>query len=123
MAQVRALDVVADTQILPIERPRGSALGRFARKKPLGAAGGILVLLLVGTAVLADVLSTHDPDHALMVATRVAVIADGGLRAIGRPAEVVTAETLSAIYRTEVRVEQTPSGHRVCVPAWDVSPS
>jgi len=61
MAQVRALDVVADTQILPIERPRGSALGRFARKKPLGAAGGILVLLLVGTAVLADVLSTHDP--------------------------------------------------------------
>ncbi|PYO19415.1 MAG: ABC transporter permease [Candidatus Rokuibacteriota bacterium] len=61
MAQVRALDVVADSQILPIERPRGSALGRFARKKPLGAAGGILVLLLVGTAVLADVLSTHDP--------------------------------------------------------------
>jgi iron complex transport system ATP-binding protein len=64
------------------------------------------------------VLSTHDPDHALMVATRVAVIADGGLRAIGPPAEVVTAETLSAIYRTEVLVEATPSGHRVCVPAW-----
>jgi iron complex transport system ATP-binding protein len=69
------------------------------------------------------VLSTHDPDHALMVATRVAVIADGGLRAIGPPAEVVTAEMLSAIYRTEVLVEQTPSGHRVCVPAWGVSPS
>jgi iron complex transport system ATP-binding protein len=69
------------------------------------------------------VLSTHDPDHALMVATRVAVIADGGLRAIGPPAEVVTAETLSAIYRTEVLVEATPSGHRVCVPAWGVSPS
>src|SRR5579871_2891405 len=64
------------------------------------------------------VLSTHDPDHALMVATRVAIIADGGLRAIGPPAEVITAETLSAIYRTEVLVEQTPSGHRVCVPAW-----
>jgi iron complex transport system ATP-binding protein len=64
------------------------------------------------------VLSTHDPDHALMVATRVAVIADGGLRAIGPPAEVVTAEMLSAIYRTEVLVEATPSGHRVCVPAW-----
>ena len=64
------------------------------------------------------VLSTHDPDHALMVATRVAIIADGGLRAIGPPAEVITAEMLSAIYRTEVLVEQTPSGHRVCVPAW-----
>ena len=61
-------------------------------------------------------LSTHDPDHALMVATRVVIIADGGLRAIGPPAQVVTAEMLSAIYRTEVLVEQTSSGRRVCVP-------
>jgi len=64
------------------------------------------------------VLSTHDPDHALMVSTRVAIIADGGLRALGPPAEVVTAKTLSAIYRVEVLVEETPSGSRVCVPAW-----
>jgi iron complex transport system ATP-binding protein len=69
------------------------------------------------------VLSTHDPDHALMVATRVAIIADGGLRAVGSPAEVVTAPMLSAIYRTEVLVEETASGRRVCVPAWGVSPS
>jgi len=40
------------------------------------------------------------------------------LRAVGPPAEVVTAPTLSAIYRTEVLVEETPSGRRVCVPAW-----
>jgi hypothetical protein len=26
---------------------------------------------------------------------------------------------LSAIYRTPVLVEETPSGHRVCVPAWE----
>ena len=65
------------------------------------------------------VLSTHDPDHALLVGTRVAVIADGGLRAIGPPAEVVTPALLSAIYRTAVLVEATPSGHRVCVPAWE----
>ena len=64
------------------------------------------------------VLSTHDPDHALMVATRVAIIADGGLRAIGPPDEVITAKMLSAIYRTDVLVEETPSGRRVCVPAW-----
>jgi iron complex transport system ATP-binding protein len=64
------------------------------------------------------VLSTHDPDHALIVASRVAIIADGGLRAIGVPDEVVTAETLSAIYRTDVRVEATSSGRRVCVPGW-----
>ncbi len=49
---------------------------------------------------------------------RIAVIADGGLCTIGPAAEVVAAETLSAIYRTEVLVEETPSGRRVCVPAW-----
>ncbi len=64
------------------------------------------------------VLSTHDPDHALLVGTRVAIIAEGGLRAVGPPQEVVTAEMLSAIYRTQVIVEDTPSGRRVCVPAW-----
>jgi len=31
---------------------------------------------------------------------------------------VVTAEMLSAIYRTDVRVEETASGRRVCVPGW-----
>ncbi len=61
MAQVRAFDVVTAPQILPAERPRGSTLGRFIRKKPLGAAGGFLVLLLVATALLAGVLATHDP--------------------------------------------------------------
>jgi len=64
------------------------------------------------------VLSTHDPDHALLVASRVAIIADGGLKAVGSPAEVVTAEALSAIYRTDVRVEETASGRRVCIPGW-----
>ncbi len=67
------------------------------------------------------VLSTHDPDHALLVATRVAVIAEGGLRAIGPTHDVVTSEMLSRIYRTEVEVETTPSGHRVCVPSWTES--
>jgi iron complex transport system ATP-binding protein len=65
------------------------------------------------------VLSTHDPDHALLVANRVAILAEGGLRAVGPANEVVTADALSAIYRTEVYVEDTPSGRRVCVPAWE----
>jgi iron complex transport system ATP-binding protein len=64
------------------------------------------------------VLSTHDPDHALMVATRVAIIAEGGLKAAGKTREIVTAEALSVLYRTAVEVEVTPSGRRVCVPVW-----
>jgi len=39
----------------------GTLLWRFCRKKPLGAAGGLLMVLMVVTAVLATVLATHDP--------------------------------------------------------------
>src|SRR6185503_9211464 len=45
-------------------RPRDSAwtvVWRFARKKPLGAAGGVLMLVMLVTALLATVLQTHDP--------------------------------------------------------------
>jgi len=47
-------------------RPRarsgaGAALWRFVRKKPLGAAGGALMLVMLLTAVFADLLQTHDP--------------------------------------------------------------
>ena len=38
-----------------------SRLIRFCRYKPLGALGGLLILLMVLTAVFADVLATHDP--------------------------------------------------------------
>ncbi|MGH7334365.1 MAG: ABC transporter permease [Candidatus Rokuibacteriota bacterium] len=34
---------------------------RFCRKKPLGAAGGVVMLLIVLTAVLAGLAATHDP--------------------------------------------------------------
>jgi iron complex transport system ATP-binding protein len=67
-------------------------------------------------------LSTHDPDHALLVAGRVAIMAKGGLAAVGLTDEVVTGAMLSRIYGTTVRVEQTPSGQRVCVPGWDAHP-
>jgi peptide/nickel transport system permease protein len=33
----------------------------FCRREPLGALGGLLILLMVLTAVFADVLATHDP--------------------------------------------------------------
>src|SRR3954470_5361061 len=47
-----------------VRRPRDSAwtvVWRFVRKKPLGAAGGVLMLGMLVTAPLANVLQTHDP--------------------------------------------------------------
>ncbi len=38
-----------------------AAVARFCRKKPLGAAGGFLMAVMVLVAVFADVLATHDP--------------------------------------------------------------
>jgi peptide/nickel transport system permease protein len=40
---------------------RGRGLWRFMRRKPLGAAGGAIVLMMVLMAVFADILATQDP--------------------------------------------------------------
>ncbi len=55
-----ATDVVA----VATPRARENALAsivRFCRKKPLGAAGGAVIAIMVLTAVFADQLATHDP--------------------------------------------------------------
>src|SRR2546429_7617217 len=47
---------------LPRARPGAwPVLARFARKKPLGAAGGVLMVVMVLTAVFADLLQSYDP--------------------------------------------------------------
>ncbi len=49
----------------PIRRPRPRplrGLWRFARRKPLGAIGGLLVLLLIGTAIFADAIAPYAYD-------------------------------------------------------------
>jgi peptide/nickel transport system permease protein len=38
-----------------------TVVARFVRKKPLGAAGGALMLVMVITALFAELLQTHDP--------------------------------------------------------------
>lgn len=57
---VRAIEVTGP-EALPAERGWGGSLWRFIRKNPLGAAGGLLMILLVLGAVFAEVLATHNP--------------------------------------------------------------
>ncbi len=66
---------------------------------------------------LGVVLSTHDPDHALALGTRVVVLHEGAIAAEGAPGEVLTAELLTRVYGVPVSVETLPGGRRVCVPA------
>jgi len=46
---------------LPVSPGLWTVLLRFCRKKPLGATGGAIMLLIVFTAVFADQLQTYDP--------------------------------------------------------------
>lgn len=59
------------------------------------------------------VFSTHDPDQARDLATRVAVISNGGLAAYGTPDETLTATVLSSVYGVPIAIERTDSGRSV----------
>jgi iron complex transport system ATP-binding protein len=63
------------------------------------------------------VFSTHDPEQAHELASRVAVIAGGRLAAHGPPDDILTGATLSAVYGVRVTIERTPSGRAVIVPS------
>src|SRR6266508_4275808 len=45
-------------------RDTTAALGRLLRRQPLGAAGGVIVLVLIAVAVLAPRLAPHGPKEA-----------------------------------------------------------
>lgn len=64
------------------------------------------------------VLSTHDPDHAFAVATKVALMRDGAIVASGPPDAVLTADLLRAVYGVEVTIERLPDGRTVCAPRY-----
>jgi iron complex transport system permease protein len=70
---------------------------------------------------IAVMLSTHDPDHAFLCAHRVALLHHGRLARLGRPDEVITAESLREVYGVQVTITQVTRADgrtaRVCVPA------
>ena len=60
MATIPAFDL-AIPESLPAARSRRSAFWLFIRKNPLGAVGGVLMVLMVVAALGADLLATHNP--------------------------------------------------------------
>ena len=65
---------------------------------------------------LAVLLSTHDPDHAFSVGTRVALLSDGRIVVQGTPDEVLTPDRLHQVYGVRVIVERLSHGQPVCAP-------
>ena len=72
-----------------------------------------------GYAVL---MTSHLPDHAFLLRSRVAVLADGKIAVVGWPEEVITDTVLSTLYNTRIRVmhvavsEPDTALVHVCVP-------
>jgi len=60
MATIPAFDLAIPESSVAT-RSRRAALGRFVRKNPLGAVGGVLIVVMVVAALGADLLATHNP--------------------------------------------------------------
>lgn len=68
-----------------------------------------------GTGII---LSTHNPDQAFAVASRVALMQDGVIVAQGAPSEILTPVRLKAVYGVDVTVEKLAGGQTVCAPVY-----
>ena len=82
---------------------------------------GHQIRLLEQLARLADqgltcIKSTHTPEHALWVSSRVVLIKDGQVLADGRPDEKISPETLKSLYRVCVCVAHNETGVSAFVP-------
>lgn len=73
---------------------------------------------------LAVVVSTHNPDHAFLMADRVAILKDGALHSDGKPRDVLTPGVMKEIYGVDVVIGTVSGGERpVCSPLLDPSSS
>lgn len=66
-----------------------------------------------GYAIL---MTTHHPEHALLAATRVALLIDGQVRTEGRAADVVTARSIKELYGVDVTAFHSAYGHTAFYP-------
>ena len=89
--------VVQDAKILIMDEPTanldyGNSFRVMERIQALGTAGYTVIF------------STHEPNHAFRYANRVLALSNGRVLAEGVPEQVLTEETLSALYRIKVAV-------------------
>lgn len=71
---------------------------------------------------IAIVMSTHFPDHAFMISSKVAIMQDRGFIAQGAAKDVITKENLKKAYGVDVSVSYVEdAGRDVCVPLFSGS--
>jgi iron complex transport system ATP-binding protein len=71
------------------------------------------------------IMTSHFPDHAFLVSSKVALMQKGRFIDIGKPEAVMTDANLENVYNIKVKVVNLDSGinRRICVPVEDCSPT
>lgn len=80
-----------------------------------------IVERLAGTG-LPIIMTSHFPDHAFLVSSKVALMKQGEFIALGIPDSVITEDNLEKVYNIKVKVVNVDTGvnRKVCVPLGDV---
>ena len=62
------------------------------------------------------IMTTHNPDHAIMLGGKVAILDRRGILGVGQAAEMLTAETLTDLYGLHIKTVFDPdAGRNICV--------
>lgn len=62
--------------------------------------------------------STHFPDHAFWVASRVVMLRDGMIMADGKPEKVMVDEAVCRLYGTDLKMHGINGRLKTCIPRW-----
>jgi iron complex transport system ATP-binding protein len=102
-----------EPQLLVMDEPTSSLdFGNQVR-----VLGHVRRLAAQGMAVL---MSSHQPDHALQVADRALLLAEGKVVELGAPRAVIRPDTLQRLYGIDVRIVETADGVHTCLPDYDL---
>ena len=110
-------------QLVMIARALAQAAPLIVMDEPtasLDFGNQVVVLKAIRTLAARGVgiiLSTHDPDHAFVVASTVALMKVGRVIAVGPPRDVMTSANLETVYGVGVQIETLSAGQTICVPS------
>ncbi|ABA05332.1 ABC transporter, ATPase subunit [Nitrobacter winogradskyi Nb-255] len=114
-----------ERQLTLIARALAQGAGILILDEPMtGLDYGYQVRLLKHLVDLAGsghaiLFSTHNPEHAVRVATRIVVLRDGAIMADGPPAQIITPSLIRALYGVAVSTLTDVEGQMVIVPTME----
>lgn len=114
-----------ERQLTLIARALAQGAGILILDEPMtGLDYGYQVRLLHHLVDLAGsghsiLFSTHNPEHAVRVATRIVVLRDGAIMADSPPAQIITPSLIRALYGVAVSTLLNVEGQMVIVPSME----